>query len=251
MASLGQLTAGIAHEIKNPLNFVNNFSDVTADLAAEAVEELNKLKEELPAERLAELDSIIGSLASNAKKIAEHGKRADGIVQNMLEHSKVGEGERTPTNLNEMLDEYVTLAAHGLEARSGGFKVDLCRDFDDAVGQVDLVPQDMGRVFMNLIGNAFDALREHGANGVEPAVTVSTKAVDGFVEIRVADNGPGIPEKVKSRIFEPFFTTKPTGSGTGLGLSMSYDIVTKGHRGQLEVVSEPGQGATFIVKLPV
>jgi signal transduction histidine kinase len=254
MASLGQLTAGIAHEIKNPLNFVNNFSEVTAELAEEAVDELNKLKEDLPADRLAELDSIIGSLSSNSKKIAEHGKRADGIVQNMLEHSKVGEGERTPTNLNEMLNEYVTLAIHGLEARGGGFKVDLRREFDDEVGQVDLVPQDMGRVFMNLIGNAFDALKTLEVEGrtleVRPTVTISTSLSDGYAEVRVTDNGPGMSEKVKSRIFEPFFTTKPTGSGTGLGLSMSYDIVTKGHGGTLEVESEPGEGAAFIVRLP-
>jgi len=250
MASLGQLTAGIAHEIKNPLNFVNNFSDVTAELADEAVSELDKLKGKVPDESLAELDSIIASLSANAKKIAEHGKRADSIVQNMLEHSKVGEGERTPTKLNDLLDEYVTLASHGLEARGGGFKVDVIREFDDSIGQVDLVPQDMGRVFMNLIGNAFDALREHGANGKQPTVTVTTALVDGSVEIRVADNGPGIPPKVKSKIFEPFFTTKPTGSGTGLGLSMSYDIVTKGHGGTLDVVSEVGQGATFVVRLP-
>ncbi|HLE57668.1 MAG TPA: ATP-binding protein, partial [Rhodothermia bacterium] len=251
MASLGQLTAGIAHEIKNPLNFVNNFSDVTAELAEDAVDELNKLKSELPAGRLEELDSIIGSLSANARKIAEHGKRADAIVQNMLEHSKVGEGERTPTNLNELLNEYVTLAVHGLEARGGGFKAEVKRDFDDTVGQVDLVPQDMGRVFMNLLGNAFDALKEHGAANGAPMVSVSTARIDGTVEIKVSDNGPGIPPKVKARIFEPFFTTKPTGSGTGLGLSMSYDIVTKGHGGTLDVVSEEGQGATFIVRLPV
>jgi len=251
MASLGQLTAGIAHEIKNPLNFVNNFSDVTAELAEDAVEELSKLKGRLPEDALVELDSIIANLSANAKKIAEHGKRADSIVQNMLEHSKVGEGERTPTKLNDLLDEYVTLAVHGLEARGGGFKVDVVREFDDAIDQVDLVPQDMGRVFMNLLSNAFDALKQHGSAYGEPKVTVSTIPTEGAVEIRVSDNGPGIPSKIKSKIFEPFFTTKPTGSGTGLGLSMSYDIVTKGHGGTLDVTSEEGKGATFIVRLPV
>ncbi|HEY5564388.1 MAG TPA: ATP-binding protein, partial [Rhodothermia bacterium] len=251
MASLGQLTAGIAHEIKNPLNFVNNFSDVTSELADELSGELELAKKELSPERAAEFESLISNLKANARKIAEHGRRADAIVQNMLEHSKVGEGERTPTNLNELLNEYVTLAVHGLEARGGGFKVNVIREFDDAVGQVDLVPQDMGRVFMNLLSNAFDALKEHGAPSGSPTVTVRTAQVGSTVEVQVGDNGPGIPPKVKARIFEPFFTTKPTGSGTGLGLSMSYDIVTKGHGGTLDVISEEGKGATFIVRLPV
>jgi signal transduction histidine kinase len=224
---------------------------MTAELAIEITEEMERLKQELPAERLAELGSLVASLTLNAKKIGEHGKRADAIVKNMLEHSKVGEGERTSTDLNELLDEYVTLARHGLEARGGGFELSVIREYDDAVGRVDVVPQDMGRVFMNLLSNAFDALKEHGARGDTPTVTVRTHLVDGQVEISVADNGPGIPPKVKARIFEPFFTTKPTGSGTGLGLSMSYDIVTKGHGGTLEVVSEEGQGATFIVRLPI
>jgi signal transduction histidine kinase len=250
MASLGQLTAGIAHEIKNPLNFVNNFSEVTTEIASDITEELERHRDEIPAAFRGELESLLESLKVNTKKVAEHGKRADAIVQNMLEHSKSGEGERHPTDLNELLDEYVTLAHHGLEARGGGFKVEIKRVYDEKVGKVDVVPQELGRVFMNLIGNAFDALREHGDNARQPTVTISTRHLEGQVEIRVADNGPGIPEKVKARIFEPFFTTKPTGSGTGLGLSMSYDIVTKGHGGQLEVVSEPGQGATFIVKLP-
>ncbi|HEY5564016.1 MAG TPA: two-component regulator propeller domain-containing protein [Rhodothermia bacterium] len=249
MASLGQLTAGIAHEIKNPLNFVNNFSEVTTEIAEDIAEELGK-RTDLPADFVAELTGLVENLRANTQKVAQHGKRADAIVQNMLEHSKVGEGERQPTELNDLLDEYVTLARHGLEARSAGFKIDIERHFDEAIGRVDLVPQDMGRVFMNLLSNAFDALKEHGANG-SPRVTVTTARVDDAVEIRVADNGPGIPEKVRARIFEPFFTTKPTGSGTGLGLSMSYDIVTKGHGGTLEVISEEGQGATFIVRLPV
>ena len=250
MASLGQLTAGIAHEIKNPLNFVNNFSEVTTEIASDITEELEKHRDEIPEAFREELEGLLESLKMNTRKVAEHGKRADAIVQNMLEHSKAGEGERHATDLNDLLDEYVTLAHHGLEARGGGFKVAINRHYDDKVGKVEVVPQELGRVFMNLIGNAFDALKEHGANGNEPTVTVSTQAVDGQVEIRVADNGPGIPPKVKAKIFEPFFTTKPTGSGTGLGLSMSYDIVTKGHGGTLDVESEEGQGATFIVRLP-
>ena len=250
MASLGQLTAGIAHEIKNPLNFVNNFSDMTAELATELTDEMERLKKVVPGDELAELAGIVDSLALNTKKIAEHGKRADAIVSNMLEHSKVGEGERSPTDLNELLDEYVTLARHGFEARSGGFEVTVERTYDDGLGRVDVVPQDMGRVFMNLLSNAFDALKENGA-AAHPTVFVSTIRVGNSIEIRIKDNGPGIPEKVRARIFEPFFTTKPTGSGTGLGLSMAYDIVTKGHGGTLDVESEEGQGATFVVRLPV
>ena len=251
MASLGQLTAGIAHEIKNPLNFVNNFSEVTSELAHELAEEIGRLKSDLPPERLKDVEGIIENLRLNASKIGEHGKRADSIVKNMLEHSKVGEGERAPVDLNELLDEYVTLALHGLESRSGGFEVGVKREYDPAVGKVEVVPQDMGRVFMNLLSNAFDAVKETRANKAAPAVYVRSLVRDKHVEIQVSDNGPGISDKVKARIFEPFFTTKPTGSGTGLGLSMSYDIVTKGHGGSLEVVSEEGQGATFIVRLPV
>jgi len=250
MASLGQLTAGIAHEIKNPLNFVNNFSDVTAELATEFATEFASVKDSLPPEKAADLEGILESLTVNARKIAEHGKRADGIVQNMLEHSKIGEGQRAQTDLNEFLDEYVTLAYHGMKARDPDFEIRIERHLDASVGKIDLVPQDMGRVFMNLLSNAFDALKQHGSANGEPTVTVSTTPADGAVEISVSDNGPGIPPKVKSKIFEPFFTTKPTGSGTGLGLSMSYDIVTKGHGGTLDVVSEEGKGATFVVRLP-
>ena len=251
MASLGQLTAGIAHEIKNPLNFVNNFSEVSAEIANDIADEIAKSRDELPAHFVEELDALLENLRLNTQKVAEHGKRADGIVQNMLEHSKVGEGQRAPTDLNDLLDEYVTLAHHGLKSRGGDFDVKLERHFDESVGKVEVVPQDLGRVLMNLFGNAFDALRVHGASHGDPTVTVSTARSGRHVEIRVGDNGPGIPEKIRSKIFEPFFTTKPTGSGTGLGLSMSYDIVTKGHGGTLDVVSEEGQGSTFIVRLPV
>jgi len=258
MASLGQLTAGIAHEIKNPLNFVNNFSEVTTELVSELKEELDKRKSDLPEDYVKEVEGLVENLLVNALKVNEHGKRADAIVQNMLEHSQAGEGKRTPTDLNALLGEYTTLAHHGLKARAGDFDVTINREFDDSVGQVEILPQDMGRVFMNLIGNAFDALREGGVGrreeGVGPTVNVSTSRTDvagsDWIEIRISDNGPGIPEKVKARIFEPFFTTKPTGSGTGLGLSMSYDIVTKGHGGSLEVESTEGEGATFIVRLP-
>jgi signal transduction histidine kinase len=252
MASLGQLTAGIAHEIRNPLNFVNNFSEVTQELVSDVAEEIRERRDELPADLAADLESVFESLEMNARKIGEHGRRAEGIVRNMLEHSKTGEGQRSSVDLNELLGEYVTLAEHSLKAQEVEVEIQVHRDFDDPVGRVDIVPQDMGRVFMNLITNAFDALREQGSDNPEPAVRVSTAMAEDSksVEIRIADNGPGIPEKVRTKIFEPFFTTKPTGSGTGLGLSMSYDIVTKGHGGSLEVESEPGKGATFIVRLP-
>ncbi len=180
MASLGQLTAGIAHEIKNPLNFVNNFSDVTTEVAAEMAEELAKRRDEMPADLVGDFEDMIESLKRNAQKIAEHGKRADAIVQNMLEHSKSGEGERHPTDLNDLLAEYLTLARHGLEARGGGFEVALEKHFDESIGKVDVVPQELGRVFMNLISNAFDALKEHGAGNATPTVSVSTARSDGM-----------------------------------------------------------------------
>jgi signal transduction histidine kinase len=203
---------------------------------------------------MADLESIVENLKLNATKIKEHGRRADGIVTNMLEHSRTSDGERVPTDLNDLLEEYLVLAHHAQRAEADAVEIHVERDLDESVGKVDVLPQEMGRVFMNLVGNAFDALRESGngnrASGKTPTLTVSTSNSGGFIEIRIADNGPGIPPEVKSKIFEPFFTTKPTGSGTGLGLSMSYDIVTKGHGGMLEVESEPGQGATFIVRLP-
>jgi signal transduction histidine kinase len=254
MASLGQLTAGIAHEIKNPLNFVNNFSDVTAELSEELGEELRSLEDQVPEDRMTDLESIIESLKVNATKIREHGRRADGIVKSMLEHSRSGEGERVPTDINDLLEEYLVLSHHAVRSQDADFDVHIERNFDDSVGKIEIVPQEMGRVLMNLIGNAFDALREKGEwireNGEGPELRVVTMKTGASIEIRISDNGPGIPDEVKSKIFEPFFTTKPTGSGTGLGLSMSYDIVTKGHGGELDVVSTPGEGATFVITLP-
>ena len=254
MASLGQLTAGIAHEIKNPLNFVNNFSEMSAELTEELVGEIKSRKQDLPEDFVEELEAILSGLRINAQKIAEHGKRADSIVQNMLQHSSGGEGERQKVDINELLEEYLNLAYHGVRARDAEFNATLKTELDGSVGAIDIVPQDIGRVFLNLIGNAFDALAVSGVGGRKagegPTVTVSTTRIGSEVEIRIGDNGPGIPDHVKSKIFEPFFTTKPTGSGTGLGLSMSYDIVTKGHNGSLEVESVEGEGATFVVRLP-
>jgi signal transduction histidine kinase len=254
MASLGQLTAGIAHEIKNPLNFVNNFSDLSAELADELLEELEARRSEVPDDLAVEIEDILASLKLNVEKIHEHGKRADSIVYGMLQHSRTGGAEQAETDINNLVDEHLNLAYHGMRAREPDFNATLVTEYGEEVGSVEVLPQELGRVILNLIGNAFDAIYELQAKGwegdEEPTLTVSTHRNESNVEIRIADNGPGIPDDVKAKIFEPFFTTKPTGSGTGLGLSMSYDIITKGHGGQLEVASAPGEGATFIVRLP-
>jgi signal transduction histidine kinase len=250
LASLGALTAGVAHEIKNPLNFINNFADLSRELAVELEAEIASKRDALPGDFVDDAEDIIESLKTNVSKIYEHGRRADSIVYSMLQHSRGGQGERQETELNAFLEEYFNLAYHGMRARNSDFNATLKRDYDPSVGKIVMVPQDMGRVFLNLIGNAFDALDEHGARDGQPTVSVATSRRDGAVEIRISDNGPGVPDHVRSRIFEPFFTTKPTGKGTGLGLSMSYDIVTKGHGGTLDVVSETGNGATFVVRLP-
>jgi signal transduction histidine kinase len=247
MASLGELTAGIAHEIQNPLNFVNNFSEVSAELLAEMNEELEKGD-------LEEVRAIAGDLRQNLEKINHHGKRADGIVKGMLQHSRSGDGKKEPTDLNKLADEYLRLAYHGLRAKDKAFNATLETDFDKAVGEANVVPQDIGRVLLNLLTNAFHAVSERkqqAADGFVPTVTVRTRKTPEGVEISVSDNGNGIPEAIKDKIFQPFFTTKPTGEGTGLGLSMSYDIVTKGHGGQLKLESKQEAGTEFIVILPV
>ena len=244
MASLGALTAGIAHEIKNPLNFVNNFAGLTQELVEE-------LESESDPE---EIRSILADLKQNAASIEEHGRRADAIVRSMMDHARGGEQRREEIELNALIAEYVGLAYHGKRAQVPNFNAAIEQELDPGAGRVTVVPQEIGRVLLNLIGNAFDAVYEHAArvNGAfVPTVTVSTRRVDGRVEIVVSDNGPGIPDAIRERIFEPFFTTKPTGAGTGLGLSLSYDIVTQGHGGTLTVESEQGRGATFVVKLPV
>lgn len=250
MASLGQLTAGIAHEIRNPLNFVNNFAGLSTQLAAEMEEMFAERISELPKDVAAEFVEMLDTLKFNASKIEEHGTRADRIVQSMLEHSRGGNGERSPTNVNKLIDECMNLAYHGMRARQSDFNVTLEKDYDASLPQIELVSQDVGRVFLNILTNAFDALHE-GDTGRDPMVSVTTHAGDEFIEIRISDNGPGIPKEVQAHIFEPFFTTKPTGSGTGLGLSLAYDIVTKGHGGSFEVTSAPGEGATFVVRLPI
>ena len=246
MASLGELTAGIAHEIQNPLNFVNNFSEVSTEL-------LEEMKEELQNGDLEEAFAIADDLRQNLEKITHHGKRADGIVKGMLQHSRSSDGTKEPVDLNTVVDEYLRLAYHGMRAKNKSFNATLETDYDGSIGEVTLVPQDMGRVLLNLLTNAFYAVnekKEGHAGGYQPVVSVKTKRTETGVEIRVEDNGNGIPEEISAKIFQPFFTTKPTGQGTGLGLSLSYDIV-KAHGGEISVESEEGKGTEFNVILPV
>ena len=250
MASLGELTAGIAHEIQNPLNFVNNFADVSAELVTELEEEQQK-----PARDPGLEAELLADLKQNLLKISQHGGRASSIVRGMLEHSRTSSGERTPTDLNQLADEYLRLAYHGLRAKDKSFNATLQPDFEPGLTPVSVVAQDLGRVLLNLLTNAFYAVTQrqrHGGDaGYAPTVGVRTRRVGGGqVEISVSDNGTGMSAAVQQKIFQPFFTTKPTGEGTGLGLSLSYDIVTKGHGGTLTVESQPGRGTTFLITLP-
>ncbi len=246
MASLGELTAGIAHEIKNPLNFVNNFSDVSAELVDELMEELDKGNAE-------QAKPVAQNIKKNLEKILHHGKRADAIVKSMLQHSRTGSGNKEPADINALTDEYLRLAYHGFRAKDKSFNATFETDFDADIGMVTVVVQDIGRVILNLINNAFYAVSEkqkQGLDGYSPTVTVTTKKSDSNVLVSVADNGNGIPESAREKIFQPFFTTKPTGQGTGLGLSLSYDIITKGHGGELKVETQEGIGTTFIFSIP-
>ena len=257
MASLGELTAGIAHEIQNPLNFVNNFSEVSQEL-------LDEMKEEIANGEYDEANKIVNDVIQNLEKITHHGKRADGIVKGMLQHSRKRTAEKEPTDINKLVDEYLRLAYHGLRAKDKSFNVTLETDFDDSVALVNVIPQDMGRVVLNLITNAFYAVNEKKSafakagkeNNYEPTVWITTRnnqpqegRRDGAIQIYVRDNGIGIPTNVLNKIFQPFFTTKPTGQGTGLGLSMSYDII-KAHGGELNVETEEGKGTNFTITLP-
>ena len=252
MASLGELTAGIAHEIQNPLNFVNNFSDVSNEL-------LEEMKSELTTGNTQQAIEIVNNVKENLEKILHHGKRADAIVKSMLQHSRSSTGKKEPTDLNSLTEEYFRLAFHGLRAKDKSFNAKFETDLDKNIGKVNVISQDVGRVILNLINNAFYAVNEKkkhvsagsAPNGYEPAVTVTTKKIKDKVEIRVKDNGGGIPQQVLDKIFQPFFTTKPTGQGTGLGLSLSYDIITKGHGGELVVKTKEGEGTEFIISLPV
>ena len=250
MASLGELAAGIAHEIQNPLNFVNNFSEVSNELIDEMSVELDKGDTN-------EVKVIAAEIRQNLEKINHHGKRADAIVKGMLQHSRSSSGIEEPTDINALCDEYLRLAFHGLRAKDKSFNAIMKTDFDETIGNINIIPQDIGRVVLNLINNAFyavDEKKKHASassarNGYEPTVSVSTKKEKDKVEIKVKDNGNGIPQKVLDKIFQPFFTTKPTGQGTGLGLSLAYDIV-KAHGGELKVETQEGEGSEFIIQLP-
>ena len=246
MASLGELTAGIAHEIQNPLNFVNNFSDVSNELLEEMKHELEKGNKD-------DAIAIVEDVRQNLEKILHHGKRADAIVKGMLQHSRTSSGQKEPTDINMLADEYLRLAFHGLRAKDKSFNAKFETDFDKSIEKVNIIPQDIGRVILNLINNAFYTVSEKKkvqTNGYEPTVTVTTKKENGRIEIKVKDNGNGIPSKVLDKIFQPFFTTKPTGQGTGLGLSLAYDIITKGHGGELKVETKEGEGSEFVIQLP-
>jgi two-component system, NtrC family, sensor kinase len=251
LASLGQLTAGIAHEIKNPLNFVNNFSALSADLIDEMKDILSEMNVEK--NKRDELDEITQMLKSNLEKVVQHGKRADSIVKNMLLHSRQGSGESRSVDINALVDESLNLAYHGARVEKIGFNIDLKRDFDPAVGAADVYPQEITRVLLNLISNGFYATAKRNTktgDGFEPTLTATTKNLGDKVEIRIRDNGTGIPAEVKEKIFNPFFTTKPAGEGTGLGLSMSYDIIVKQHGGTIDVDTALGVFTEFRIVLP-
>ena len=252
LASLGQLTAGIAHEIKNPLNFINNFSGVSAELIDELGENLVRMKGD-PQTR-AQITELMDTLRGNLDKIVQHGKRADAIVKNMLLHSRQGSGEHRPVDINALVEESLNLAYHGARAEKQGFQITLERSFDPAAGEVDLFPQEITRVLLNLISNGFYAATKRKAEanggGYEPTLAAATKNLGDRVEIRIRDNGTGIPPEVKEKLFSPFFTTKPAGEGTGLGLSISHDIIVKQHGGSIEVDTQPGEFTEFRIVLP-
>ncbi|MBL7743064.1 MAG: two-component sensor histidine kinase [Chitinophagaceae bacterium] len=246
MASLGELTAGIAHEIQNPLNFVNNFSEVNSELIDEANAEMNK-------GNIPEARNILNDIKENEQKINHHGKRADAIVKGMLQHSRSSTGQKELININELADEYLRLAYHGLRARNKSFQASFTTDFDPSTGKINIIPQDIGRVLLNLFTNAFYSVMEkskHRPEDYQPTVSVSTKKLNNTILVKVRDNGMGIPNEIIHKVFQPFFTTKPAGQGTGLGLSLSYDIITKGHGGELKAETKEGEFAEFTIILP-
>jgi two-component system NtrC family sensor kinase len=255
MASLGELTAGIAHEIQNPLNFVNNFSEVNKEL-------IDEMEKEFVSGNKEDGIAIASDIKQNLDKVIHHGKRADAIVKGMLQHSRSSSGVKELTDINALADEYLRLSYHGLRAKDKSFNATMQTDFDKNIGLINIIPQDIGRVLLNLYNNAFYAVTEKknastssAEQQYEPTVSVSTKKIssksDSYrIEIRVKDNGTGIPQKVLGKIYQPFFTTKPTGQGTGLGLSLSYDII-KAHGGEIKVETKEGEGAKFIILLPV
>ena len=247
MASLGELTAGIAHEIQNPLNFVNNFAEVNMEL-------LDELKQESSQGKAEQVNALVSDIRHNLEKIHYHGRRADAIVKGMLQHSRTSTGQKEEVQINTLVEEYMGLSYHGMRAKDKGFNVALKYQLDPQAGAVKIIPQDIGRVLLNVFNNAFYAVKEkkqEHISGFEPTVTISTKRLRYEVEIRVKDNGNGIPEKILDKIFQPFFTTKPTGQGTGLGLSLSYDIITKGHGGKMFINNKEGEYAEFVILLPI
>ncbi len=247
MASLGELTAGIAHEIQNPLNFVNNFSDVNREM-------IDELKEELKSGNVDEALSIAGDIQQNEEKINHHGKRADAIVKGMLQHSQSGSGAKEPTNINTLSDEYLRLSYHGLRSKDKSFNAELVTNFDEDLPEVNVIPQDIGRVLLNLFNNAFYAVNQKqktASADYKPEVSVSTSTANAQIVIKVKDNGTGIPDAIKEKIMQPFFTTKPTGEGTGLGLSLTYDMVVKGHSGKIDINTNEGEFTEFTVTLPL
>jgi signal transduction histidine kinase len=254
MASLGLLTAGIAHEIKNPLNFVNNFAGLSIELLDELKESAAPAIAALDENRRSEVDEVMDMLTGNLAKITEHGRRADGIVKSMLAHSRGGSGDRQSVDLNSLVEEALNLAYHGARAQDQNFNIALERDLDRNAAPIELVPQDMTRVFLNLFGNGFYAANKRQREGPDaafhPTLKVTTRDLGDGVEIRVRDNGTGIPTEIRDKLFQPFFTTKPTGEGTGLGLSISYDIVTQQHGGAIAVDSRFGEFTEFTVRLP-
>jgi len=254
MASLGELTAGIAHEIQNPLNFVNNFSEINKELISELEEEADK-------GHINEVKAIAKDIKHNEEKINHHGKRAGSIVKGMLQHSRISTEQKEPTDINALADEYLRLAYHGMRAKDKNFNAEIKTEFDEEIGKINVVPQDIGRVLLNLLNNAFYATiqKQKDLTGLKilsgqefyvPIVTVVTKRLDDKIEIRVSDNGNGIPQNIVDKIFQPFFTTKPTGQGTGLGLSLAYDII-KAHGGEIKVETKESEGSKFIIQLPV
>ena len=243
MASLGELTAGIAHEIQNPLNFVNNFSEVNTEL-------IDELQQEVDKGNYDEVKAIAKDIKDNEQKINHHGKRADAIVKGMLQHSQSRKGQKEPTDINALCDEYLRLSYHGLRAKDKSFNATIKTDFDATIEKINIIPQDIGRVLLNLYNNAFYAVNEKiqmNIRDYQPAVSVSTKKTNDKVEIRVGDNGNGIPQNIVDKIFQPFFTTKPTGQGTGLGLSLSYDII-KAHGGEIKAETKEGEGSEFTIQ---
>jgi len=247
LASLGELTAGIAHEIQNPLNFVNNFSEVSIELLTEMEAELNSGDKE-------EVIAIAEDVKRNLEKILHHGKRADGIVKGMLQHSRASNGVKELTDINKLADEYLRLAYHGLRAKDKSFNAELVTHFGEGLPAINVVPQDIGRVLLNLFTNAFYAVQQKQkkmGDDFRPVITLTTDTLDGKIRVKVKDNGIGIPDVIKDKIMQPFFTTKPTGEGTGLGLSLSYDMVVKGHGGSITVDTREGECCEFTIMLPV